>query len=78
MVNATRRMLLRVAGATPALALGLAAHASQPGSVVTPTQAGRVRGELHDGVHVFRGIRYGADTRTRRFMPPVAPEPWPV
>ena len=76
MVNTTRRMLLRVAGATPALALGLAAHASQPRSVVAQTRAGRVRGELHYGVRVFRGIRYGADTRTRRFMPPVAPEPW--
>ena len=70
MVNATRRMLLRVAGAAPALAFGFAAHASQPGSVVAQTRAGRVRGELHDGVRVFRGIRYGADTRTRRFMPP--------
>ena len=70
MVNATRRMLLRVAGATPALALGLAAHASQPGSVVAQTRAGRVRGELHDGVHVFRGIRYGADTRTQAIHAP--------
>ncbi len=43
---------------------------------MVPTRSGKVRGERHHGVSVFRGIRYGADTMPRRFMPPVAPQPW--
>jgi para-nitrobenzyl esterase len=35
-----------------------------------------VRGRVDGDLQIFRGIRYGADTATRRFMPPVAPEPW--
>ena len=35
-----------------------------------------MRGTVDGDVQIFRGIRYGADTAPRRFMPPVAPEPW--
>ena len=43
---------------------------------VVRTTAGRVRGTLDGDLQIFRGIRYGADTATRRFMSPVAPTPW--
>ena len=38
--------------------------------------AGRVRGFVDKDLMVFRGIRYGADTAPRRFMPPAAPQAW--
>jgi len=49
---------------------------SAAASPVVRTSAGRVRGTVDGDVQIFRGIRYGADTAARRFMPPVAPEPW--
>ncbi|HKU38695.1 MAG TPA: carboxylesterase/lipase family protein [Polyangiales bacterium] len=43
---------------------------------IATTTGGRIRGALHDSIHVFKGVRYGADTATTRFAAPRAPEPW--
>ena len=39
-------------------------------------RGGRIAGERAQGVHVFRGIPYGADTATRRFLPPQREPAW--
>lgn len=72
-----RRRLLQAAVAMPVLAL--AAHpgpAAAAVSPIVPTTAGRVRGVRENGVQVFRGIRYGADTAPLRFRAPRPPRPW--
>ena len=45
-------------------------------SPIATTRYGKVRGYVDNGVNVFKGIRYGADTSKRRFMPPLPPLPW--
>ena len=41
---------------------------------IANTPFGRLRGTCDDGVHIFKGIRYG--TVQRRFQRATAPEPW--
>lgn len=73
----TRRAILRVglAAAGSLYASGRAVAASRSGPVVRTT-FGEVRGFADDGVNVYLGVRYGADTAPRRFMPPQPPQPW--
>ena len=48
----------------------------EPASPVAATSAGQIRGYTDAGIHIFRGVPYGADTSGRRFLPPVAPAKW--
>jgi para-nitrobenzyl esterase len=44
---------------------------------VVDTDSGKISGVISDGVHVFKGIPYGASTSgANRFMPPRKAEPW--
>jgi para-nitrobenzyl esterase len=44
---------------------------------IVETAYGKVRGLQRNGIHIFRGIPYGADTSgENRFMPARKPEPW--
>jgi para-nitrobenzyl esterase len=71
-IDAQRRRLLGIGAALTAFPLrALAARAP-----VVRTRYGRVRGSVDGDLMVFRGIRYGADTAPRRFMPPEPPAPW--
>ena len=53
-----------------------ATDSSTAGPVAT-TRFGDVRGQVDDGINVFKGIPYGAPTGgANRFMPPQEPKPW--
>ncbi|MBD3646817.1 MAG: carboxylesterase/lipase family protein, partial [Pseudomonadales bacterium] len=45
-------------------------------NTVAGTEYGAVEGYIEDGVIVFKGVRYGADTETTRFAAPAEPESW--
>lgn len=49
---------------------------ASPRTIVASTRYGKIRGVVDQGVRVFKGVPYGADTSKRRFLPPVAPDSW--
>ncbi|HXD36388.1 MAG TPA: carboxylesterase family protein, partial [Rhodanobacter sp.] len=63
-----------LAVALPAVAM--AGSVSTKSSPIARLRSGRVAGQLEQGIHVFRGIPYGADTAPRRFQRAVQELPW--
>ncbi|WP_310535037.1 carboxylesterase family protein [Novosphingobium sp.] len=70
----TRRTALKGLASASLFVPGLA-HAAT-GDPVAVTRHGRVRGLREDGVLAFRGVRYGADTASRRFARAAPAAPW--
>ncbi|MEJ2089731.1 MAG: carboxylesterase family protein, partial [Gammaproteobacteria bacterium] len=59
-------------------AAGITSRASGASEPVASTEYGSVRGVLEDGIRVFRGIPYGADTGgANRWLPAKPPASWP-
>jgi len=44
--------------------------------VIAETAYGAIQGAQDDGVLIFKGVRYGADTSATRFAAPALPAPW--
>ncbi|HEY0682619.1 MAG TPA: carboxylesterase/lipase family protein [Steroidobacter sp.] len=58
------------------LSLPSIVHANSGKSSILETRFGKVAGVKAQGVHVFKGIPYGADTRNTRFQPAQLPVAW--
>jgi para-nitrobenzyl esterase len=70
-----RRAVLAGAAAASLAGLTSPVAAAAKGPIAT-TRHGKVRGAEVEGIKVFKGVRYGADTAPRRFMPALPPQPW--
>ncbi|RYF80480.1 MAG: carboxylesterase/lipase family protein [Comamonadaceae bacterium] len=72
-----RRWLASAAAAGGLASVGAHAMTDHPVFSIVETAQGKVRGLKSGGVHVFKGLRYGADTSgANRFMPPQPVAPW--
>lgn len=64
------------AGAIAASGLARPAAARLVDAPIATTTAGRIRGASDGEIKVFKGVSYGADTASQRFLPPRPPAPW--
>ena len=72
-----RRSFLAFGGVTFAGAARRVLAQSANRQTTVETTLGKVRGSVDEGVHVFKGVRYGASTAgAARFLPPAKPQPW--
>ncbi len=71
-----REMLLASLAAAAATSLPSSFAIAGKAAPVARTTAGQIRGANNFGIATFKGIRYGADTAHRRFMPPLKPKRW--
>ncbi|MGX4641452.1 carboxylesterase/lipase family protein [Massilia sp. SYSU DXS3249] len=76
MTEPNRRAFLQQSLLVASSLAGADAWAASSESPVAATRHGRIRGYRDQGINVFKGVRYGADTAPRRFMAPLAPQPW--
>ncbi|MBB5519391.1 carboxylesterase/lipase family protein [Amphiplicatus metriothermophilus] len=70
-----RRKVL-AAGAVAPLIAAAAGRAKPAAAPLAMTVHGPVRGYRDGAINVFKGVRYGADTRPRRFERPARPQGW--
>jgi len=65
------------AATTEQSSTGKATIVAHDNSNIVETIYGKVRGSERNGIHIFRGVPYGADTGGKnRFKPAQRPEPW--
>jgi para-nitrobenzyl esterase len=75
--NARRQFLRTATALGVTLVLPASAHAATGAdSPIATTRSGRIRGFSDHGVLMFKGIPYGDDTASRRFLPPRQEQPW--
>lgn len=74
--DSARYALLLAAGGLPLPGTAAMVGPRQDAAPLARVRSGRLRGQYQQGVNVFRGIPYGADTRTRRFLPALPEAAW--
>ena len=68
--------VLALSGALPGGSAGATPAPADPQAPLARTRSGRIRGYRDQGLQVFKGISYDADTAPRRFQPALPEQPW--
>jgi para-nitrobenzyl esterase len=72
-----RRTFLGLSGVSMLPSFGFTTQPTAPANPIIEIATGRIRGVVEDGVHVFRGVPYGAPTGgSNRFLPAKPAPPW--